>query len=257
MLRLLAALALLALPGTALAAPFSVVLLGDSITFGQVSEPVGPSYAQLLTDSLGSDFEVTNIGCGGTSSLDWTRSQGTVICGGASGFVLPDLYEGRALPTLPADLVTVLLGTNDAIGFFEPGIVAVADYRDAILEIATSLLLDGADQVMLMTPPPNFKDPLAAAYLVGYRAQVLDICGAPGDAILCGPDVYALLGPSDFGNSVHPNGAGSAKIASALDPAIRSAVPEPGSAALVLLGLAALTLRPLPRTVALRVRKTG
>jgi hypothetical protein len=40
MLRLLAALALVALPGTALAAPFTVVLLGDSITFGQVSEPV-------------------------------------------------------------------------------------------------------------------------------------------------------------------------------------------------------------------------
>jgi lysophospholipase L1-like esterase len=257
MLRLLAALALVALPGTALAAPFSVVLLGDSITFGQVSEPVGPSYAELLADSLGSDFAVTNIGCGGTSSLDWTRSRGSAICGGVSGFVLPDLYEGRALPTLPADLVTIMLGTNDAIGFFEPGIVAVEDYRDAILEIATSLLLDGADQVMLMTPPPNFVSTLPASFIVQYRAQVLDICGAPGDAILCGPDVYALLGPSDFGNSIHPNAAGNAKIASALDPAIRSAVPEPGSAALVLLGLSALTLRAFPRTVAVRVRKTG
>lgn len=239
MLRLLAALALFAWPGTALAAPFSVVLLGDSITFGLVSEPIGPSYAELLADSLGSDFEVTNIGCGGTSSLDWTRSRGDAICGGV-GFVLPDLYEGRALPTLPADLVTIMLGTNDAIGFFEPGIVAVADYRAAILEIATSLLLDGADQVMLMTPPPNFVSALPESFLVQYRAQVLDICGAPGDAILCGPDVYVLLGPSDFGNSIHPNGAGNAKIASALDPAIRSAVPEPGSAALALLGLAGL-----------------
>jgi lysophospholipase L1-like esterase len=239
MLRLLAALALIALPGAALAAPFSVVLLGDSITLGLVSEPAGPSYAELLADSLGPDFEVTNVGCGGTASGDWTLSRGDVLCGSV-GFVSPNLYEGRALPELPADLVTVLLGTNDAIGFFEPGIVAVEDYRDAVAEIAANLLLDGATQVMLMTPPPNFVSTLPQSFLVQYRAEILGLCGAPGDAILCGPDVFALLGPEDFGDSVHPNGAGNAKIASALDDAIRSVVPEPGSASLALLGLTAL-----------------
>lgn len=76
MLRLLAALALVALPGTALAAPFTVMLLGDSITAGQVSVPAGPSFAELLDASLGPDFQVTNIGCSGASSLDWRPSPG-------------------------------------------------------------------------------------------------------------------------------------------------------------------------------------
>ena len=238
MLRLLAALALLALPGTALAAPFTVVLLGDSITAGQVSVPAGPSFAELLDDSLGPDFEVTNIGCGGASSLDWRPSQGDVLCG--EGFALPNLYEGRALPTLPADLVTILLGTNDALGFRESGSVPLAVYRAAIAELAAQLLLDGAGQVMLLTPPKNFEHLLPQAFVIGYRAEILALCSVPGDAILCGPDVFELLGPEDFGNSVHPNAFGNAKIAAALHDAISGVVPEPGSAPLALLGLVAL-----------------
>lgn len=235
MLRWLAALALFASPGAALAAPFTLVLLGDSITAGQVSAPAGPSYAELLVDSLGPDFEVTNIGCGGASSLDWRPSPGGVLCG--PGFALPNLYEGRALPALPADLVTVLLGTNDALGFQETQPVPIATYRAAIAELVAQLLLDGASQVMLLTPPPNFRSLFPHSRVIGYRAEILALCGVPGDAILCGPDVFALLGPEDFGNSIHPNGPGNAKIAAALHDAVTGVVPEPGSAPLALVGL--------------------
>lgn len=236
--RLLAALAL-ALPGSAAAAPITVLLLGDSITEGLISDPVGPSYASLLADSLGAGFEVANLGCGGASSLDWTRSRGGVLCG--SSFTVPNLYEALALPALPADLVTILLGTNDAIGFSEPERVEPSVFRAAIEELVGDLLADGARQVLLMTPPPNYRNPVTNERVSAYRNEILSLCGAPGDALLCGPDIFALLVQADFAEmNVHPNGLGQAKIASALHDAILTAVPEPRSAPLTLLGLAAL-----------------
>ena len=52
----------------------TLLLLGDSITKGIVSEPSGPSFAELIGLWLEEDygqFPVANAGCGGTSSLDW------------------------------------------------------------------------------------------------------------------------------------------------------------------------------------------
>jgi lysophospholipase L1-like esterase len=230
-------LLILALPGFAAAAPMHVLLIGDSITAGTVSDPAGPPYADILSEVLADGFNVTNVACGGASSLDWTLSEGGVVCGG-QGFQVPNLYTARALPDLPADVVTLLLGTNDAIGFFEPVPVLPSVYQTAVQEIADNLLADGADRVLLMTPPPNFWDATAQALLAQYRDQVLDIC-ASGGSVVCGPDVFEILRPSDFevGN-IHPNAAGHAKIAAALDVAIRDVVvPEPSTALLVGLGL--------------------
>ena len=69
-------LVLAALPAAASATPLRLVLVGDSITAGQVSAPKGPPYAELVAEALGPAFEIVNLGCGGTSSLDWTRSRG-------------------------------------------------------------------------------------------------------------------------------------------------------------------------------------
>jgi lysophospholipase L1-like esterase len=254
--RLLALLAIVWLPAAARALPIPVVLIGDSITAGQMSMPVGPSYASLLAASLGSGFQVSNIGCGGTSSLDWTLSQPGAICGPM--LVGPNLYEGLARPLMPASFVSVLLGTNDALGFFEPAPVPPERYRDAIAELTSNLLADGAGHVLLMTPPPNFVHPLMDT-LGAYRGHILELCGTPDDAVLCGPDVFSLLGPLDFGLDIHPNAFGHQKIADALEDAILAAIPEPGSAPLLALGLAlaARGRRAARRRLRLRARRAG
>ena len=214
--------------------------MGDSITAGTVSgsEP-GDPYAALLADALGPDFDVTQVGCGAASSLDWAPSATGQFCG-SQGIQIPNFYEVRAVPELPADLVTILLGTNDAMGFFEPAPVDPEVYGDAIEELVFGLLADGANQVLLMTPPSNFSSIGAQLNLIDYREEIFAICGAI-DGAVCGPDVFTLLGTGDFeSGNVHPNAAGHQKLADALQIAVQAVVPEPATGALVALGLLSL-----------------
>lgn len=230
------------LPGVGAAAPYEVVLLGDSITQGISSEPIGPSYASLLSDSLGAGFAVTNLGCGGTSSRDWSPSAGISVCVGLPDPNLPtNLYHALAAPNLPADLVVILLGTNDATGAFEPAPLTAAEYRAAMEELVTQLLFDGAGEVMLATPPPNFAMPETAPTLLAYAAEISALCGTAGDAVLCGPDLLHLLQPEDFeAGQIHPNASGHAKIADAMVASILAAIPEPSTGAMLGIGLLAL-----------------
>jgi len=105
-------LALVALPGRTLA---RVLLIGDSITEGTVSGTPGSPYAAVVATDLGPEFDVLNLGCGGASSFDWRPDTGVTICGG----LFIDLWAQRVLPNVPAEIATVMLGTNDATGFFE------------------------------------------------------------------------------------------------------------------------------------------
>jgi lysophospholipase L1-like esterase len=227
------------------ASPLRVLLIGDSITYGTgfVSDDAGPPYAELLASLLDADHEVVNAGCGGASSLDWSLSLPGSVCGGVG--VLPDgLFVERALPHLPAEMVSIMLGTNDAIGFFEPRPVPVPIYRLALDEIVSNLLAAGADTVILMTPPDHiWPDPAARNRLIGYREQVLDICSETS-SVICGPDVFALLDPVLHfeGGDLHPNARGHAIIAQSLYETI-AAIPEPTTALLLAFGLAGLASR--------------
>lgn len=200
-------------------APRRVVLLGDSITEGQLSGVGGTPYGELVRDGLGDTWDVHGIGCGGASSLDWTLPFGNAICGGQ--LWSPTVYEARALPLLPADVVTVMLGTNDATGFFEPSPTDPVDYRQAMDAIVANLLADGAGTVMLLPPPPQC--PGASMDLVmQYRDEVLDLCTTTA-GVVCGPDVTTLLGPADFdGCDVHPDASGHEAIADALVDALQA-----------------------------------
>ena len=116
----LALLVSLAVPFVASATPLRIVALGDSITQGASSEPDGsPGWVELLP------YDVHNVARGGTSSLDW-----------GSG----PYFDAFALPALPADLVLVMLGTNDAVGFNELAPVTVEQYRAAGVELPHQLL---------------------------------------------------------------------------------------------------------------------
>ena len=233
----------MALPGVGAAAPYEVVLLGDSITQGVSSAPIGPSFASLLSDSLGAGFDVINIGCGGTSSRDWSPSSGISVCVGLPDPNLPaNLYRALAVPNLPADLVVIMLGTNNAIGAFEPAPLTAEEYRAALEELVTQSLVDGASEGMLATPPPNFADPEAMPTLLAYAAEILDLCSATGDAVRCGPDILSLLQSEDFEpGQIHPDAIGHAKIADAMVDSIRLAIPELGTGAM--LGGAPLVLK--------------
>lgn len=203
---------------------YKVVLVGDSITAGMVSEPTGPPYAELLRKRLGPDFEVVNVACGGSSSLDWTRSRGSWLCGGKA--VRPRLYDARVPPELPADFATVLLGSNDSIGIMEKRPVDASRYGAALREIATNLLADGAGRVVLLGPPLLIGRANRMLRIAGYDAQLHAICDSL-PRVECGPDLRYLLTPDDFAeHNIHPNGAGHAKIADALAETLLRLVRE-------------------------------
>lgn len=246
LLRLLGGLAAMAgfAPGagTASADPVDLLLLGDSITFGRVSGDPAPSWAELVALELGDAYRVENIACNGTTSLDWTLSQGAVLCGGL-GFAFPNLFEARATPMLPARYTTVLLGTNDAVGFLEPVPVPVERYALALEEISGNLIDEGSERVILMTPPRWVGgSPEEQGRITGYRSEVLRVCESD-DALICGPDLYELLDPYEHfdGGDSHPNAEGQALIADELlETLARNPVPEPSARALH--GLALLCL---------------
>jgi lysophospholipase L1-like esterase len=200
------------------AAPTRVVLIGDSITVGTSSAPTGRGYAELLPGLLGPGYEIVNVACSGSSSLDWRPGTHPAQCAGAGAVV--QLYETRARPALPADVVTILLGTNDLFGVFEDAPVEPDDYRDALRALADALHADGAREVVLMSPPFAYG---AAERFSEYGARIRALC-AERPFLRCGPDLAETLDPSkDFALlDVHPNAAGHAKIAAALAETLRA-----------------------------------
>lgn len=186
----------------------SILMIGDSITEGVQSNPSAEPYTAVAAKILGKGFTVTQVGCGGATTWDWSSLGGVTHCGGQ--FWDRNVYEARARPNLPADVVTVMLGTNDATGFFEPAPISPNEYRDNLANLVTNLLNDGAGQVMLMTPPPMCEstNPDVVMRLEAYRTIVEAMCSTR-KGVVCGPDVYTLLTEDDFqGCDPHPNGLG-------------------------------------------------
>jgi lysophospholipase L1-like esterase len=220
-------------------------MLGDSITNSD-RETSFDYYPRIIEEWLGDDYLVIERGCGGTTSLQWipTASEEGIVgtCNGYLWF----LYDTFAYPNTPAEIATVLLGTNDAIQGDYPTLTP-AEYRANIEDITLQLLEDDVDTVILMTPPmlPD-AIPLAGRIAVSnYRNQVLDLCSSI-ENVVCGPDLFALLNKtthfpllegSEDERDLHPNAAGHLVIAHHLFNTIVSlpeatqeaviAVPEP------------------------------
>lgn len=234
------------------ATPRPVLLIGDSHTAGGVSGPSGPPFSVLLANLLGPEYLVVNAGIGGASSFSWKpvpscaqTLYGQVCLNGRS------LYDRNAKPLLQFDwgeplIATVMLGTNDASGFFLPAPSSPAAYLRNIETLTASLLADGASTVLLLPPPPfpDFGSQIANANstLESYRSLLLDHCrSTPG--VRCGPDAFSLIDPvSDFfASDIHMNAEGHAKLAAALRGSILS-VPEPPLLSLLAVGLAGLAI---------------
>ena len=219
--------------------PTRVVVLGDSITAGISSEPHGPGYADLLRAQLGPEFEVVSLGCSGSTTRDWQPDAPPSTCRGPSEAM--HLYAS-ARKLLPADVVTILLGTND---LRVPDAVEPDAYRDLLRTLAESLHADGAREVVLISPPIAIAE---AARLAGYRARLHDLC-RERPYIRCGPDLVAVLDPvADFeAHDVHPNRSGHEKIAAALAESLRGLTAPRRARRAPPAGRRRSTSRPRPR----------
>lgn len=235
----------LVLAGSAFAAPIRTLLLGDSITFGIVSGAAGPAYADILATELAATHDVVNASMSGSSAFYWAPNAPCPgVCSSAA-----TLFDELATPQLPADIVSLLLGSNDSLAFFLDSPTSVGDYGNFMREIVDAIFAGGASDVILMTAPRGNVSLEAATLLGGYRDQIGLIC-QDTLGVLCGPNLYELLDPVlDFASGdIHPNAGGHAKIAAALtDTLLR--IPEPGTGLLIGLALTAAWIRP-PRPTA-------
>jgi hypothetical protein len=192
-----------------------VLCIGDSVTAGVVAGG-GVPYVSHLRRRLGSRYEVINAGGSGTSALDWMRPPAPPLPAPFAG-----AYEILAEEHMPAEIVVVELGGNDAVGFWEPRPTPPERYRDTMMQLVIRLRGDGARRVLLVTTFPNpGASPEVEARLMRYRLSLLCVRWRGRARVV---DVWRLLDlETDFeGLNPHPNERGHWKLAHAVERAIR------------------------------------
>jgi len=188
----------------------TIVLIGDSITKGRV-EGGGLSFADQL-QALRPQDQIRNAGCPGSTTRDWVRPPIEV-----RSCTLAGAYPLIAKPLMPADVAIIMLGANDATGYYEPDPVEPPEYRENLEQLVRVALSD-AKRVVLLTPT---LDPRATGEvrrrLVGYRSAVLETCQT-SDCVSCGPDLQRTVsGPAEGLSGLHPDESGHRRIAQQLD----------------------------------------
>ena len=223
-----------------------VLLIGDShSTTGDQfvsGDEEGLSFADQLELDLNATHEVIAIACPGASMLDWTLETPGYFCPPFEEILPEGLFTTFAEPELPADIVTILLGTNDSIGWFEPAPVTGEAYAEALDRLLATLRLGGAETIVLMTPPDQPFNDGDRERLLDYRDTIFDRC-THSEELVCGPDLFTLLDlETDFASdNLHPNAAGHLKIATALGETILQ-IPEPPALSLSMVTLTSLAL---------------
>jgi lysophospholipase L1-like esterase len=208
---------------------FKILVIGDSISAGVVGLPKGPPYTEILLERLQTEVDpkihMENVACSGSTSKDWTVSEGKDRC--LWLMTTPTLYENRARPRLPADLVILMLGGNDAATWTKPAPFTAEEYRTYMTEVIEHLKEDGARKTIWMTSPRLGVDSCSHAgveyripnqLLAEYREVALDVC-SKDPLVECGPDLYRLFPYTMYHGAFcdpHPNKSGSMHIANYL-----------------------------------------
>lgn len=217
----IALIALFACP--ALAQP-KLLFVGDSITRGLgATDPDTLGFVALLADRF-PEATVVNAGCGGATVRDWTIDEPDLACPLAAAW--PALAE----PELPVHITHILLGTNDALGFFEffpDTLMGRFVPPDEYAERIRVLVARATGLVILSTPPPN---PLHSSDEVDERLRayidVLHEVATESDRVAFGADFYSLLDPDSDMDGIHPNDRGYARMADELERRILATIPR-------------------------------
>jgi lysophospholipase L1-like esterase len=197
------------------AEPPKVLFVGDSITSGLgATIPEEGGFVALLSKRF-KELVIANAGCPGSTLRDWTTDDVAEHC------ALGGAWVSLAEPQLPAKMTHIMLGANDATGFFESifinphgRFVSKREYGVRLRE----LVARAPGVVLLSAPAPNASHPSGPVddRLRDYREVVSRI--VEEDArVLDGVDFYALLDLTLDMDGVHPNDRGHARMADALE----------------------------------------
>lgn len=184
-----------------------ILLIGDSITFGQYSGDVASSWADIITEHYKGKYTIINAGLSGSSSYDWTTSNPSVWMEPYSK--QGSIFNERALSNLPADVVFVMLGTNDSVGFMKPYPTSPIGFSLNMHELFVNLVKNGAKKIVVMLPPKRFYDVEDVDIrLLKYQKSILGYRHSFSEIVI-GPNFYELMTPNHFeGIDVHPNKLG-------------------------------------------------
>jgi lysophospholipase L1-like esterase len=211
------------LPIAAFAQP-KIIFIGDSITRGVgATNPETNGFVGQLSERF-PELLVANAGCGGSTIRDWTSDGPSLNC------FFRDAWNLLVEPELPAQITHIMLGTNDALGFFE-------FFPDGSMgrwvpseEYASRLraLVERAPGLVLISSPPKNPAELSGPVddrLRAYRDAIDAMVGEYRYAAQ-GVDFYALLDPDNDLLGVHPNDRGHARMADELERRILHLLPK-------------------------------
>lgn len=209
----------------ALLVGLQMLFVGDSITAGGAADPGLGFVERVATSAPG--WDVVNAGCAGATSRDWVLPQDPDL---PEHCAFTGAFEELAAPHAGADVVHILLGTNDSTGFFEEGVpVSPGEYAQNIGLLAARF---GGD--VLVSIPVPFPDATSGSQVLldAYAVEIVALAAAPGAPFRLGADFSGLDRARLDG--VHPDNDGHAWMAGQLLPLL---VPEPASGSLLGLGL--------------------
>ncbi|KAF8177364.1 lipolytic enzyme [Mycena galopus ATCC 62051] len=183
-----------------------IMALGASITFG-VGSTDGNGYRATLYDLLAADgntVDMVGSQLGGTMPDPWNE--------GYPGYIITQVntQANLAMPLQNPNVVTLLVGTNDAIDNVDP---ANAPARLTTL-IENVLDAPPLTLVIVSTLPPN-ANAAANALINTYNAAlpgVVQTFVAAGRSVVL-VDCHAVVAVTDLVDGTHPNDAAYARMA--------------------------------------------
>jgi lysophospholipase L1-like esterase len=204
-----------------------VAVFGDSHVKGVQSKPHGPSFVEVLRKELGPRYEVVAAGCPGSSAHDWTRDGPGFHC------AILNAYPDVGQPHLPAEIVVILLGTNDASGFNEERPLTPQVYAQAMQKLVRRLQRDGGQRILLLGPPPNpVANKLSAQRRLHYSEALTELAEQEPHGDM-GPNLQEFIDLKEHfgGRKVHMNAVGHRLIGERLAPAVRALRDSGGQSA--------------------------
>ncbi|MFK3677157.1 SGNH/GDSL hydrolase family protein [Microbacterium sp. NPDC090218] len=218
--------------------PLNWVITGDSITHGLVHTQGGRSYPEHLHEMIRGERE---------------RVRDMVLNTAISGNRIVDLLDDwdRRVAGWNPDVVTLMIGTNDASDGGPREVISAADYAASLREFVSRVRALEAVPVLQTPPAIDIRNAPERAR-IGEFAEAVREVAASEDVILVDQHArFAELGAGDvpwgmMNDPFHPNATGHAALALELAEALGVLPEGPRARTTALLGgmVAAARLNP-------------